>query len=126
MGILDRRLEDERALGREHAAKLRYSLHLGPGRPLLRRLADRLLWRLLLLGLRGSGRALLCLTNAGIRWPAAALQFQQLFAKGLDFKPLLLERLLQFQQLHLQATGRALSQSRRYRQSNEGTDGGAI
>src|SRR3546814_682859 len=45
MGILDRRLHDERALGREHTAELRYCLHLRPRRLLFRRLADRLLWR---------------------------------------------------------------------------------
>src|SRR3546814_2381719 len=84
MGILDRRLEDERALGRKHAAQLRYGLHLGPGRPLLRRLADWLLR--CLLRRRGSRRALLCLTNSGIHRPAAALQLQQLIAKDLDFR----------------------------------------
>src|SRR3546814_15029554 len=62
------------------------------------------------LGWLGRGRALLCLANTGVHWPAAALQFQQLFAKGLDFQPLLLERALQLEQLRFQIIGKWLSE----------------
>jgi hypothetical protein len=72
---------------------------------LFRRLADRLLWRLLLLRLLGRGRALLCLTNTGIRWTAAALQLQQLFTKGLNLQLLLLKRPLQLQHLQFKIDG---------------------
>src|SRR3546814_18944644 len=70
-----------------------------------------------------SGRALLCLANTGVHWPAAALQFQQLFAKGLDFQPLLLERALQLEQLRFQIIGKWLSEQRWCRQSKQSNDG---
>jgi hypothetical protein len=82
-------------------------------------------WRLLQLRLLLSGRALLGLTNTGIRWAAAALQLQQLFTKGLNLQLLLLKRPLQFQQLQFKIDGRVLSQSRWYRQPNQSNDGSA-
>src|SRR3546814_3177756 len=75
------------------------------------------------LGWLGRGRALLCLANTGVHWPAAALQFQQLFAKGLDFQPLLLERALQLEQLRFQIIGKWLSEQRWCRQSKQSNDG---
>jgi hypothetical protein len=66
------------------------------------------------------------LINAVIHWTATALQFQQLFTKRINLKPLPLKLLLEFQQFLFQISGRALGDSRSYRQSGHGNDGCAM